>query len=335
MTRTQKLGLCTWLPEDAVCLAEVNENFSKLDENGGRALELAREAMVDLGGLMAAQAHQGCHASYAQNIMADAFQDASNLDSYEQVYYLGKSLSLLSTGLASGSVSGGTNVTSGGGSYGASDVHRQTQTKKAWCKLFDFYPDAYGKLTNLKLQTSDTCTSSKSASVKLSIWDGATGEMLLETELGTISMKSSEDGPVNFTTDLLLDPNHSYTMKVWIDSMPNSSLWLSSLAFTVTPVIYTSGSATMQPFTLPAGCARAVLLVHGTSAAPQPALSFDGDEFTSFEDGTSAPDVLPGGSGCTLWRFEMALPSGAQNAALRFLLPSSGCAVYDFALIAL
>lgn len=31
MTRTQKLGLCTWLPEDPVCLAEVNDNFSRLD----------------------------------------------------------------------------------------------------------------------------------------------------------------------------------------------------------------------------------------------------------------------------------------------------------------
>ena len=41
MTRTQKLGLCTWLPEDPVCLAEVNDNFTRLDDSGGRALRLA------------------------------------------------------------------------------------------------------------------------------------------------------------------------------------------------------------------------------------------------------------------------------------------------------
>ena len=35
MTRTQKLGLCTWLPEDPVCLAEVNDNFTRLDDSGG------------------------------------------------------------------------------------------------------------------------------------------------------------------------------------------------------------------------------------------------------------------------------------------------------------
>ena len=46
MTRTQKLGLCTWLPEDPVCLAEVNDNFSRLDTSGARALRQA-EAQAD------------------------------------------------------------------------------------------------------------------------------------------------------------------------------------------------------------------------------------------------------------------------------------------------
>ena len=36
MTRTQKLGLCTWLPEDPVSLAEVNDNFTRLDASGGQ-----------------------------------------------------------------------------------------------------------------------------------------------------------------------------------------------------------------------------------------------------------------------------------------------------------
>lgn len=52
MTRTQKLGLCTWLPEDPVCLAEVNDNFTRLDDSGGRALRLAEAGLVQLGGLM-------------------------------------------------------------------------------------------------------------------------------------------------------------------------------------------------------------------------------------------------------------------------------------------
>lgn len=62
MTRTQKLGLCTWLPEDPVCLAEVNDNFSRLDTSGARALRQAEAGLIALGGVMAAQAHQGGHA---------------------------------------------------------------------------------------------------------------------------------------------------------------------------------------------------------------------------------------------------------------------------------
>ena len=76
MTRTQKLGLCTWLPEDPVSLAEMNDNFSRLDANGGRSLLLAEASMLTLGGVMAALAHQGGHAVYAERVQVDAFQDA-------------------------------------------------------------------------------------------------------------------------------------------------------------------------------------------------------------------------------------------------------------------
>ena len=55
MTRTQKLGLCTWLPEDPVCLAEVNDNFSRLDTSGARALRQAEAGLIALGGVMGTQ----------------------------------------------------------------------------------------------------------------------------------------------------------------------------------------------------------------------------------------------------------------------------------------
>ena len=47
MTRTQKLGLCTWLPEDPVCLAEVNDNFNRLDNSGARALRHLLQEQVE------------------------------------------------------------------------------------------------------------------------------------------------------------------------------------------------------------------------------------------------------------------------------------------------
>ena len=98
MTRTQKLGLCTWLPEDPVCLAEVNDNFTRLDDSGGRALRLAEAGLVQLGGLMAAQAHQGGHAAYA-NMQVDAFRDSAQISAYAGVFYRGNCVELLTAGL--------------------------------------------------------------------------------------------------------------------------------------------------------------------------------------------------------------------------------------------
>ncbi len=107
MTRTQKLGLCTWLPEDPVCLAEVNDNFTRLDDSGGRALRLAEAGLVQLGGLMAAQAHQGGHAAYA-NMQVDAFRDSAQISAYAGVFYRGNCVELLTAGLADGTVKSST-----------------------------------------------------------------------------------------------------------------------------------------------------------------------------------------------------------------------------------
>ena len=90
MTRTQKLGLCTWLPEDPVSLAEMNDNFSRLDANGGRSLLLAEASMLTLGGVMAALAHQGGHAMYAERVQVDAFQDPDQIAENGGIYYRGK-----------------------------------------------------------------------------------------------------------------------------------------------------------------------------------------------------------------------------------------------------
>ena len=98
MTRTQKLGLCTWLPEDPVCLAEVNDNFSRLDASGGQALRQARAGLITLGGLMSAQAHQGGHAVYSDSIQVDAFQDTEQVADYTGSYFLNKQVELLTAG---------------------------------------------------------------------------------------------------------------------------------------------------------------------------------------------------------------------------------------------
>lgn len=334
MTRTQKLGLCTWLPEDPVCLAEVNDNFTRLDASGGRALRLAEAAMVNLGGLMAAQAHAGGHAAYSETISVDAFCDTEYIESYDGVYLRGKKLELLSSGLGNGTVTGGTNVTSGGGDYNASDVHRQINTKKAWTKLFDFQPDAYGTITRLVLKTVSTATTSVSAHVKLSIWDTETDSLLVQTSLGTITHSSGEDSAVGFSLELLVDPNRQYTVKVWIEDMPVAFFVLQTLTFTVSSSVASSGHVLMKPRTVPGSTGRAELLLHTSEAAvASPALAFDAGGFAAMTALGTTPDRLSSGLDCTLRRYSLDLPEGCSSAQLKLELSGSGSCIYDFALI--
>ena len=182
MTRTQKLGLCTWLPEDPVCLAEVNDNFNRLDTSGARALRQAEAGLIALGGVMAAQAHQGGHTAYSDSIQADAFSDMEQVADYTGVYFLNQCGELLTEGVSDGTVFGNT----ADNAFNASGISRATQVTQTWVKLFSFYPDAYGTLSTLKLQSVAT-TGSTTTAVKLAIWDSATRESLLETELATMT----------------------------------------------------------------------------------------------------------------------------------------------------
>ena len=335
MTRTQKLGLCTWLPDDPVCLAEVNDNFNRLDSSGGRSMQLAESALVSLGGLMAAQAYQGGHAAYAQNITVDAFCDTAQMASYDGVLYRNMRLELMSAGLEGGTVSGGTNSTAGGGAYNASNVQRITKTEQVWTKLFDFYPDAYGSLTKLRLQTFSTSTASKQARIKLAICDTEADEVLWQSELTSISRGSSEDTAVEFTLSSLLDPNPKYAMMLWLEYIPSISFGLTSMVFTVTPIVYSSGSVTMNQTPVPAGAQRAVLLVHTDAEAPALSLRFDGGTYTLLTQEAETADAIPGGESCTLRRYTLDVPDAAETAQLKLALPAAGCKIYDYALILL
>lgn len=338
MTRTQKLGLCTWLPEDPVNLAQMNDNFSRLDLAGGRALHLAEAGMLTLGGMLAAQAHTGGLASYTENIMVDAFRDAAQFASYEGLLYRNNRLELLTAGASDGTITFPTTSSgSASGAFHPSNAIRSTSTRNAWVDLCQFYPDAYGTLTNLTLQTKTSAgtTESTATKVKLSIWDADSGEMLAETDVGTIIHTNSKDQPVNYTLNLLLDPNHRYILKAWISQLVGDSMILSTIAFSVTPVVYSTGTVTMTPMTIPAGTGRSVLLVHATQTVPQIALKFGESSFAVLTPSETKPDVIYGSTSCTLYRYAIELPDGAQRAQLRLTLPGSGCKIYDFALIML
>lgn len=332
MTRTQKLGLCTWLPEDPVCLAEVNDNFSRLDTSGARALRQAEAGLIALGGVMAAQAHQGGHAAYSDCIQAGAFSDMTQVADYSGVYFLNQCAELLTSGLAGGVVHGNSNTND----FNASNIARTTKLTQTWVKLFNFYPDAYGQLTSLKLLTTATASSTTAAYVKLAIWDAETEEVLCETALGTITRASSAaENPVTLSAPLLLDPNRRYAMMVWVESMPGSTFSMSTVTFNINTKVFQSGSIQLNALEIPAGCTRAEVLLHASTDTAQAALRFDSGAFTTLTAARAKADKIPGGTACTLLRFGMDVPSDAESVQLRLSLPSTACKIYDFALVLL
>ena len=331
MTRTQKLGLCTWLPEDPVCLAEVNDNFSRLDASGGQALRQARAGLITLGGLMSAQAHQGGHAVYSDSIQVDAFQDTEQVADYTGSYFLNKQVELLTAGQADGSIVSG----SADSAFNASDVKPKVQVKQTWAQLFQFYPDAYGTLTAIKVQSFSSANVDEPAVIKLAIWDAQTQESLMETEFGNITRTGTTENPVILQANLLLDPNRRYSLMIWVDSSPLKTFTMTSVRFTVTPVIYQTGSLSLSPRAIPAGCVRAEVLLRATTETAYASLRFDSGEFTALTASQTAADKLPSGEECTFVRLGADIPASAQTVQLRLELPSTSCKIYDAALVLL
>lgn len=334
MTRTQKLGLCTWLPEDPVSLAEMNDNFSRLDANGGRSLLLAEAGMRTLGGVMAAVAHQGGHAMYAERVQVDAFQDPDQIAENGGIYYRGKCAQLLTIGLNSDQVVGNPALTTTNDYYHVKDLNCQRiKLTQQWYRLFTFYPDAFGQLTSLKFRTTNGAT------IKLRIVDTESSEVVVETALAVANYSSTSNYPT-FPVNYRLDPNHRYAMELWIQALNNSSsVTMEYLDFTITPLIYTNTPVTMVPMTLPAGTARLELLVHDdggvTSAGSAAAVKFDSGEFVALTQASTQADKVPGGIAATLRRYTADVPAGAQTAQLKLTLNGSGRKLYDYALIAM
>ena len=70
MTRTEQLGLYTWVESDPVSLTQMNENFTQLDTVGAQALARANAAGINAAGLLLHSRHAGQDISFAQDAMA-------------------------------------------------------------------------------------------------------------------------------------------------------------------------------------------------------------------------------------------------------------------------
>ena len=331
MTRTEHLGLCRWVPEDPVSLSEMNDNFSRLDENGGRSLRLAERGLVTLGGALAVQAHNGGRPSFAEGMVVDAFQDTSLMDTYSGgLLYLNRRLELAPVCPASATVS-----FHGEKGFHASVISGEIVSEKVWVDLFTFRPDGYCVATKLTLKTNSSTSTGTPAHMKLSIWNGST--KLCETAMGVINHYSdATESAAEYTLSQGLDPNNTYTMKLWIEDKTVHSALLSYVKFDVTPSSSTTGTATCSGISLPAGTKRAEILVHATTAAPTVSIRFaSSGSFTTLTAKSTADETLPGGTACKLRRYVAQAPAGATRAQVRLSVSGSSCIVYDYAMILL
>ena len=110
---------------------------------------------------------------------------------------------------------------------------------------------------------------------------------------------------------------------------------MAKIDFTITPLVYSSGSVTMQPLTIPSGASRLELLLHDNGTAAAAALKFDSGEFATLTQSSAKADKVPGGTAATLRRYSVDVPAGAQTAQLKLSLNGAACKVYDYALIAM
>ena len=288
------------------------------------------ELNVAVGGTMALLLHLGGTINSSKSIHASAFQNDNGFTTDKAVWANNKKVEMLTNGQEGGTITlSHTSIT---GIMHPSNGVREIVNKKQWVNIFDFYPDAFGNITQLKLQTFDSATSSQNTRVKLSIWDKSNNTMIYETSIGSISRSSGEDSPVTFTVEVFLDPNKKYSMKIWVESSGVYSVAINKVTFTITPIVYDNGSVIIN--TIPNdGYSKVVLLTHANDGdAIQAVIKFDSGGSNNMNLTDTATDLLLNNTSCKMYRYEYNVPNNVSNISCSINMVK-GNVVYDYALI--
>ena len=290
------------------------------------------ELNVAVGGTMALLLHLGGTINSSKSIHASAFQNDNGFTTDKVVWANNKKVEMLTNGQEGGRITfSGPNTPVSGIMHPSNGV-RGIVAKQQWVNIFDFYPDAFGNITQLKLQTDSSATSNQNTTVKLSIWDKSNNTMIYETSIGSISHPYSADKPVTFTVEVLLDPNKKYSMKIWVESSGVHQVVISTVTFTITPIVYDNGSVIIN--TIPNdGYSKVVLLTHANDGdAIQAVIKFDSGGSNNMNLTDTATDLLLNGTSCKMYRYEYNVPNNVSNISCSINMVK-GNVVYDYALI--
>ena len=287
------------------------------------------ELNVAVGGTMALLLHLGGTINSSKSIHASAFQNDNGFTTDKVAWVNNKKVEMLTNGQEGGSITLFNTIS---GIMHPSNGVRGIVDKQQWVNIFDFYPDAFGNITQLKLQTTNSASSGQNTTVKLSIWDKSDDTMVYETSTGSIRHSSGEDRPVTFTVDFLLDPNKKYSMKFWFQNMSVPSASIDAVTFTITPIVYDNGSVIIN--TIPNnGYSKVVLLTHANDGdAIQAVIKFDSGGSNNMNLTDTATDLLLNNTSCKMYRYEYNVPNNVSNISCSINMVK-GNVVYDYALI--
>lgn len=304
MTRTERLQLCRWAPEDFVSLEQVNENFTRLDAVGGRSQDAAATLRYDLAHEALQHLHDGCAPVRQKNLLTADFTKRSGhfaaLHQLQNVY----GTPMLIPSVAE--------------TFSTTVEDTPVLLEKSRC-LCSFTPSGYGSISVVSVGNF----SGPSEQIAVNILEG--GQVAATSEKCAVSENAGQTFPVS----LDIAPGHTYTLQLLrYDSEGYAEISASgtvSVAFTGT--VYETGYFTTKPLPLGAGEAFELWVYH-TGPAPAAAYSLDGAAYQSLTPVETGSGVNSDGEACSLLRF--LIPDAAQKTlSLRFTLSSSATLVRE------
>lgn len=294
MTKTQYLQLNRWVDSDPVDLAQMNENFSILDQKGGHTISCSDAASINASCLLLQAKREGKDVSYAQRAALFDLTCWDDIAQYEHVL-----VSPSGTKISQASYSGGT-------SY----VKLNISQSKSPLKAYTFTPSSYATLTSIYL---DFNGSSYDGRCWCELRCGS--EVVAQSE--TVTLSSAKN--VTFPVSAALDPNKTYEIYVSVSS--NILAVLGNLTLTAQPLAPSSGKLTSVSAAVPTNTKRIVLHLHKAGTAPAVQLQFDGGAF-------GAALAAASSSSDTFCRYDAAVPEGAQSVVARVTLNAADTLVY-------
>ena len=314
MTRTEQLGLYTWVESDPVSLTQMNENFTQLDTVGAQALARANAAGINAAGLLLHSRHAGQDISFAQDVMAADLTRVKDAAAYSQLMFSSAGAHLLASGYSGVTEnirnSDGTNIS----------VSSSNSPRKIWT----IKPSGFGALSSVTVTMTTGAYSSFTDQILL--YCG--GTLVAESDEYVKTDINTSQAEFTYTFDgFVLDPNKTYDL--YFKTTYSTLRHISSATITATPLIYTSGWLISPVQHLSQGRRQVHLNVYTGGTACTVEYRLDGGSWNVVDVYRTQAAASQTGAACTLRSYLFSI-TGNADLELRIGLPDADSIVYGY-----